>query len=277
MEDTDIQAVETPAPDANVIAEVPEQETPRNEADPSPAADDADEVAKPKGVGKRIDELTRNWRSAERDRDYWRELALKHQAPQQEVPKPTASQHKTLEDFGHDVEQYGEYLRQQAIEDARKAAREELAQERARQTSEQRQTAFQGRETKFAKDNPDYLEVTRDPRVPITQQMAEVIAESEDGPALAYHLAKNVDIAESIARLPALAQARELGRIEARLAYERERAAEAKRRVSQAPAPTPKIEATAETPQFRTTDASGDALSDEEWVRQERKRISRRK
>ena len=42
-----------------------------------------DSPAKPKGVQKRIGELTHSWRDAQRERDYWRDLALKsiEQAP----------------------------------------------------------------------------------------------------------------------------------------------------------------------------------------------------
>jgi hypothetical protein len=73
--------------------------------------------------------------------------------------------------------------------------------------------------------------------------MLEIITESDDGPALAYYLGKNLDVAARIAQLPPLAAARELGRIEVNLAFEREKA-KLKPVVSQAPPPTPKIEAT---------------------------------
>lgn len=282
MTDTDIQAVELPAPDANATPEVQatEPEVKASEAEPSPAADDASETdAKPKGVGKRIDELTRLRRDAERERDHWREMAMRQQAaPVQEVETPQApSTPKTLADFGYDEGQYQAYLLTEVSRAATEAARKELQAEQARREQEQRKTAFSSRESTFAKTNPDYMEVTRDPSVPITARMAEVIADSEDGPALAYHLAKNVEIADAISRLPDLAQARELGRLEAQLAFERKQADEARKRVSAAPPPTPSIAAMDASANVRTTDASGDALSDEEWVRLERKRTSRRK
>lgn len=276
MTDTATQ-VETPAPDANVPEVV---ETPETPAESSPAVNDADEiVTKAKGVGRRIDELTRNWREAER-----REAALlklleqRSPATPEPVERQDSQQDKTLADFEFDEVKYQSYLRSTVAEEARRAARDELQQERERQTSQQRKSAFQTREAAYAKATPDYMEVTRDPNVPITAQMAEVIADSEDGPALAYHLAKNIDVAESIARLPALAQARELGKIEAKLTYERQQAEEAKKRVSQAPPPPPQIEgANAGTTQIRADSPESDKLSDEEWTRLRERQLKSRK
>lgn len=267
MSDTDIQAVDTPAPDANV--ETVEVETP---ADPSPAVKDADD--KPKGVGKRIDELTRNWRETERDRDYWRDLALRYTQPQQpkvETPAPQETKLKTLADFDYDDGKYQQYLFTEAQKRAVEAAKRELEQERERESRTQRVSSFKSRETEFAKTVEDYDEVVRNPRLPITQAMADVIQESEDGPALAYHLGKNPEIAEKIAMLPPIAAARELGKIEARLAYEREKAKE-KPVVSKAPPPPPKVDASQPA-----IDKNPDEMSMDEWLKWRQKQLSKRK
>ncbi len=235
---------EGPAIAATIPEQTDEVSTGMGEVETAPTPDQPSDAAeKPKGVQKRLDELTRNWREAERREQALLELLKQRTPAEPESPKQDAFQPKTLADFEYDEAKYQTYLFQEATKAATAAARQELQSEAARRAEEQRKSTFSSREKAFAAKNPDYMTVTRNENVPITQQMAEVIAESEDGPALAYHLAKNVELAENIARLPALAQARELGRVEAQLAYERKAAEEARKRVSQAPAPTPRIEA----------------------------------
>ncbi len=267
MTDTENQAVDTPAPDANV-QDKPETPEVTNEAESSPATSETEEIAaKAKGVGKRIDELTRLRRDAERERDHWRELAMRQQAPQPEPQKPVSHTPKTLADFEFNEAEYQSYLFEQATAKATEAARRELEAERTRRAQAERKNAFTKRESAFAKDNPDYMEVTRDPRVPISAEMAEAIAESEDGPALAYFLAKNLDEADRLSALSPSAQARELGRIEARLQFERQKAEEAKKRVSQAPPPPPKLDAAEADTDFKPDEPDSDKLSDAEWTR----------
>jgi hypothetical protein len=77
MTDDAVNPADIAAPDANVALDE------ENAAAPSPAVVETDEsdAPKAKGVQKRLDELTRNWRETERDRDHWRELAMRTQAP----------------------------------------------------------------------------------------------------------------------------------------------------------------------------------------------------
>jgi hypothetical protein len=59
--------------------------------------------------------------------------------------------------------------------------------------------------------------VTRNPNIPITPEMAEIIRDSDVWPDLAYHLGKNMAEAARIAALSPTRQAVELGRLEARV------------------------------------------------------------
>ena len=249
--------------------ETPEAETEvevkaEPKAEPAPAPDDA-EV---KGIQRRIDELTRLRREAERDRDHWRDMAIKGQ-PRAEV-QPEAP--KTLADFQYDEAKYQAYLfstaETRAVEAAEKRLREQMQQENV----QRRTQSFVSRETAFAKTAPDYYEVTRSDTLPISPAMAEAIAESEEGPALAYHLGKNQEIAEQIARLSPLAQARELGRIEARLIADREKP----KPVTKAPPPAPKIEAVEPSISVPADDAASDKLSDAEWLKRREKQLRKR-
>jgi hypothetical protein len=274
MSETELQAVEPSAPDASVP---PVEE---NEAAPSPAVNDADEnevIRAAKGVGKRIDELTRLRRDAERDRDHWRDLALRQSPqPKAEAPKPVEST-KTLADFEYNEVKYQAYVFDEAKKLSTEAAKQALREERESEAKVRRTTSFASRESEFAKTVSDYHDVTRNPELPMTQGMVEAIAESEDGPALAYHLGKNPEIAEKLATLPPVAAAREIGKIEARLAYEREKAKEAKPAISKAPPPPPKVDGAEAPTTVRIDGPEADTLSDEEWARRRNKQLARRR
>lgn len=268
-----VNPAEIAAPDANVAPE------PETVADPSPAVDETNEQpAKPKGVQVRLDELTRLRRDAERDRDYWRELALRNQSPQPKAdsPKPD-DKPKTLADFEYDEAKFQAYIFDQAERRSAEAARRELKEAQERETRTRRDQSFASKAIEFAKTVEDYDEVVRNPSLPITPQMAEAIKDSDDGPALAYHLGKNPDIAEKIAQLPPIAAARELGKIEARLAQERERAKEARPAVSNAPPPPPKVEGVEPAVNIRPDDPESDKLPMNDWLAKRNKQIAKRR
>lgn len=286
MADTDL-ADESPTEDAPLLSDE-SQAT----ADSSPATDTAtespaDDASKQprdedgkflsEKVQKRIDHLTWEKNQREREAEYWRQRAMETVKPEPPKPAEPAPSMPTLEAYGYDEAKYQAALVDFARAEARREAeafltrREQEAQERAKAAT------FEKRQAEFIASKPDYADkVLRDPTLPISEVMADVIRESDDGPALAYYLAENRAIAETIAQLPERAAARELGRLEARLAAQREAAKAPSPPVSKAPPPPPRIEAVSESTTVRTTDSSGDRLSDEEWVRLERKRLARK-
>lgn len=184
----------------------------QNDAEGS-ATSDNDAPRKNRGVGKRIDELTQARREAERERDHWREMAMKgqtQQPPQAKAEEPTGE--PTLESCDFDNEVYVRKWYAWSRENERKA-------EKARQEQEQkaeRIRQFQAKEAEFAARTPDYRDVAYG-NVPITEQMAELIIEADDPPAVAYYLGKNVEEAAKIASMNATQAARAIGRIEAKL------------------------------------------------------------
>jgi hypothetical protein len=273
---TETVQAETPEEAATNAAPEKQEQQVAESAPAKETKDDSDAVEK---VRSRIDELTRYRREAERDRDYWRELALRNQQPREPEPqKPVQSAPKTLADFEYDEGKYQAYLFEQAEQRAVTAAEKRLKEQQEAERAERRKQSFAQREKDFAKDKADYHEKTRDPRVPITQAMADVIAESDDGPALAYYLASNLAQADQIAQLSPLAAARELGRIEARLASERERAKEAEKRVSQAPPPPAKVEGSGDSPNRIDPDTpDSDKLTMTEWLKRREKQVSQRR
>jgi hypothetical protein len=160
------------------------------------------------GVHQRIDELTALRRDAERERDYWREQAMRQ--PSQQQPDAPAVESKsdepTLESCDFDQAEFNRRYYKWARE-----------QERKQEAAQQRQQSFAQKEAAFMAEHPDYAEVTRAPHVPITQMVAEAILETDDPPAVAYYLAKNLEEATAIAQMTPLNAARAIGRIEAKL------------------------------------------------------------
>lgn len=291
MTDATDEVAGTPVPGANAS---PMDDTPADAVrdgegseagSPPAAADDSDSSTKAvKDLQQRVNKTTKNWREAERERDYWREQALRSQSVEAPKPAPTEKAPEPLKseaDFGYDAEAYGKYLQAQidavAEQKAAAAVEKRLQAERERAEAAKRDADFTTRTEAFRKDAPDFDEVVNDPTLPISAPMAEVIRRHELGPAMAYHLGKNPDVAAQIAQLPAADAAFELGLIASEIRAKRAATPPPAPVVTKAPPPPPKLDATDSTPTVRTTDATGDALTDDEWARLERKRLSRKR
>ena len=238
-----------------------ETETEEVEAESSPEEDSKEDEKK--GIQKRIDELTRYRREAEREAAYWRELATKQ-------PEPEPVNEKTLKDFDYDEMEYQKYLfseaKRQAVEEAKRALSDDFRNnaERARLAS------FESIEKEYVKQYPDYMEVTRNPDVTYTQSMHQIVMEMDSGPDVTYFLCKNPEVAEKIARLSPQRQAIELGRIEERLISQKSQ----KPVVSNAPKPASTIKA--KSSQTISVDSpESDKLSIEEWVKRRNKQLHR--
>jgi hypothetical protein len=104
--------------------------------------------------------------------------------------------------------------------------------------------------------------------------MAETIRASDIGPDVAYYLGSNVKEAERIARLSPFLQAKEIGKIEAKLSDN-----PPIKKSTSAPAPiTPVTARTSGTnPSYDTTDPrSIKTMSTSEWIEAERQRQIRK-
>lgn len=246
-------------------------------ADPSPAAKpDSSDTPEPEAtwVQKRINELTRDRREAERrerdsakERDHWRELALKNQ-PQPKAPEPEKP--KSLADFQFDDGQYQQYLISKAADAARKAAKEELAQEQTAAEKQRKTVEYATKVREFVKDHPDYREVAE--FAPISDNVADIILGLESGPEIAYYLGKNPDAAVQISSLPDQRAAYEIGQIAARLEFEKSKVQSARSLISSAPPPTPKLEGVNPVVQKEPKD-----MTQPEYNKWRRKQIAARK
>lgn len=271
MTDTTEQVVEQPAPDAigPTTVETPEPV----QADSSPAADDADDSSapRPKGVQKRIDELTRNWREAERREAALMAMLQKQHTPAKQdtvVEKPKAV--PRLEDFNYDESAYQAALFEHASAEAARKVREELKREDEQRKQSERVKSWKARESEFRTKNPDYEDVAY--YAPINEAMADIIQESELGPQVAYYLGKNLDEARAITEMSPTQAARALGRIEAKLEKPPTPPPAPKPAVSQAPPPPPRLEATEPA-----VEKDPDQMSMGDWLKWRNKQLSRKK
>jgi hypothetical protein len=224
---------------------------------------------KPKGgFQRRIKELAD-------ERNYWREMAIRSNqptpAPAPEPPKPTEPEPlPTLEAFGYDEAKYQAALLSHATKQAEAAVERRIGEIERQREERTRLSSFEERQREVAKANPEYEDlVLRDPTLPISAAMRDVIVDSPTGPEIALYLARNREQAEQIARLPVHLAALEMGRIEGRLAAIKEaKARPSAPAVSKAPPPPPTVEAAeADVTTPKASDPESDNLPMDQWLK----------
>lgn len=272
--DAELAHVEVSTPDGS------ETEAQGGESAPPTANDSTPEPAKRDKIQERFDSLTREKYEALRERDLERmqreRLAADLEALNaQAKPYPVAPDNRpTLEQFGYDEAKYAEGLLAWAegkiLPKAEELVTRKLTEREQKQLQDATISKFREREAAFVKDHPDYLDkVNSGPVLPTDTQ--QVLIGMENGPQIIHALYEKREVAEAIAKLPPSLQLVEIGGIAARLEV-----AKAKPVVSQAPPPPSKIDAAEAHASVSTTDASGDRLSDDEWIALERKRLARK-
>lgn len=119
----------------------------------------------------------------------------------------------------------------------------------------------------------DFEQVAYNPNLRITAEMAQTIQASDIGPEVAYHLGTNPKEADRISRLSPLMQAREIGRIEAKLAAD-----PPVKRTTNAPPPiTPITARSTGSPTYDTNDPrSVSAMSMDEWAKADNAREAKK-
>lgn len=186
-----------------------------------------DEQPKPRQkASERISQIYGRMKAAERERDQFR-------AELERYRQPMVSQEEWDQMSWED---------QQALQ-IRHAVRTERAEELAQEAQRREVDAFSRRADLFnervaaaSEAIPGIEAAISDPTLPISQVGAQFVAEAENGPQVAYWLSQNRADAARIARLDPLSQAFELGQISQRIT-----AAPKARKVSNAPAPVPRV------------------------------------
>lgn len=169
-----------------------------------------DEKGRFKGVQPRIDELTRARREAEREAAYWRGVAQQGQAQQSAQAAPTKPTPDKYDDYGEYIEALTDWKTEQAV-----ATR--MEQDNTRKAVDARNQTFSERQAATRAALPDYDEVVGASDAPVSAHVSEALMDSDRGPELAYHFAKNPDVLMSLNGMSPTQAAREIGKLEATL------------------------------------------------------------
>ena len=223
-------------------AEVQSPETP----DAAPKSFSQEELDA--AIGKRLAREQRKW---ERDQ-------AQRQSEQQTLRAPAT---QSVDQF-ESPEAYAEAMAYQKAEEL--IAKREAAKQQSAVLE-----SYQEREEQARDKYDDYEQVAYNPKLPITNVMAETIQSSDIGPELAYYLGSNPKEADRISRMTRLGQAKEIGKIEAKLA-----AAPPIKKTTSAPAPISPVTARSTgLSAYDTTDPrSTKTMTDSQWIEAERKR-----
>lgn len=188
-----------------------------------------DEKGRFKGVQPRIDELTRARREAEREAAYWRGVAQQGQAQQSAQAAPTKPTPDKYDDYGEYIEALTDWKTEQAV-----ATR--MEQDNTRKAVDARNQTFSERQAATRAALPDYDEVVGASDAPVSAHVSEALMDSDRGPELAYHFAKNPDVLMSLNGMTPTQAAREIGKLEATLSAAKTPAVPSKK-LSTTPAP----------------------------------------
>lgn len=229
----------------------------------------------------RIDELTRIRREEQRRADALeREVAKLNETIQRinkrteapEEPQNTGAE-KTLADFKYDEGAYTKYVLDRATKNAIEAATKHLSEQQSKESAQRQALEFRKREREFAKQQKDYFDRVHDRTLPFNDTMRDALYQIDNGPEVAFYLANNLDLADSISMMSPSAALVEIGMIRANLIAARKKTSE--RVASKAPPPVPKIEGSADA--SLPKDIFDPNLSDKEFNRLRRKQQAARR
>jgi hypothetical protein len=198
-------------------------------------------------IGKRLAREQRKWERQQQ--------SLRSQQPAAPAQLPAPEQFES-------TEAYADAL-------ATRKAEELLAKREEQRQQVEVLEAYQDREEEARNKYDDFEQVAYNPKLPITTVMAQAIQASDIGPEMAYYLGSNPKEAERISKLPAISQAKEIGKVEAKLASD-----PPTKKTSSAPAPiSPVTSRTSGGPTYDTTDPrSIKTMSTSDWIAAERQR-----
>ena len=214
---------------------------------------EAPEQKEKSNLQKRIDDITRQKYEALNEKEQalkeLEELKAKLSSTNTGKPDPT------LEAFDYDQDAYNQAL---ISAEAEKAALRVIEQRDQQQQTLQQQSQqvekikkFSEKEAQFSQSVADYDQIAKRPDLPINEVMADIIFNSDNGPAIAYYLGSHLDELYKIKDLPQIQAQRELLSIEMKLTT--------KPIVSSAPEPVPDIGG------VDSPNVDPNKLSPEEW------------
>jgi hypothetical protein len=247
------EVADSPAPEQVLTAEpvaeetqAPENEQPTEQQSKTFTQEELDAI-----VGKRLAREQRKW-----EREQSRRV---QEAPTGLADIPAPEQFES-------VDAYADAL-------ATRKAEELLAKREVDRQKLDLLEAYQDREEEARGKYEDFEQVAYNPKLPITSVMAETIQASDIGPDLAYYLGTNPREADRISKLSPFIQAKEIGKLEAKIS-----SAPILKKTTSAPPPIAPISGRGTgSPSHDTTDPrSIKSMSTSEWIEAERQRQIRK-
>lgn len=183
-------------------------------------------------AAKRAEEL----RAAREERDRIEaeknELLAKYEPPKSDEigPEPQASQFSDVGEFAKALKDWT--AEKTRIDDAAKQRETEYAKRQ-----QETEKAWSERLASTKAEVADYEDVIGGSDVKVSDQVRDAIIESEVGPKILYHLAKNPDVAQKIGELTVGGALRAIGRLEAELGGKPQAKTSTVAEISKAPAP----------------------------------------
>lgn len=150
------------------------------------------------------------------------EEANARREPPSDLPKPTRDKFDSPESYDAALEAWGKAEGEKSAtaraKSEREAAERAVSDEAIAKSNKEAFDTYQGRRLKAMEEIPDYVDVAESEAVTISQPMAAIIMNAENGPEIAYHLGKNPTEADRIGKLSPPMQMFEMGRLAAELA-----------------------------------------------------------
>lgn len=253
--------VEKPASDE--VSNKPKDETPEEQSEASEILDENlddekssddeeleekdDEEKRPKkkgGFQKRIDKFRKQLAERDQELEFLRKQNMQiAQAKSEPVKDAAPKVDPTGKPKAADFDSHEEYV--EALTDWKLAAKEKEIEAKQRETQAKTEyqkavDSFRSKVAEFKKSAEDFDELVSDvDDITLSAGLQESILSSDVGPALMYELAKDRNELERIAKLSPIAAAREVGKIEARLAKAAESSKETEIKPKQTKAPPP--------------------------------------
>ena len=247
-EEQEVVLADSTAAPEQVATAAPDTEVTSLEEKPLEASKTFTQEELDAAIGKRLAREQRKWEREQQQRSA--ETQIVKAAPSASV------------DQFESPEAYAEALAYQKAEEL-------LAKREAAKQQSQVLESYHDLEEEARTKYDDFEQVAYNPKLPITNVMAETIQSSDVGPELAYYLGSNPKEADRISRMSPLSQAKEIGKIEAKLV-----SAPPVRKTTSAPAPISPVTArSAGVSAYDTTDPrSTKTMTDSQWIEAERKR-----
>lgn len=249
MDETVPNEADVSAPELEATAAIqPEEnltpETPNEEVTKTFSQEELDAI-----VGKRLAREQRKWEREQAQR-------------QAELQALRAPVDVPAQEYFDSPEDYAEALAERKAEEL--LARREAAKQQSAVLEQ-----YQTKEEEARDRYDDFEQVAYNPNLPVTDVMAQTIQASDIGPDVIYYLGSNPKEAQRIAQMQPYMQAKEIGKIEAKLSD-----SPPARRTSTAPAPIAPVTArTTGAPVYDTTDPrAAKTMSTSDWIEAERMR-----